>query len=122
MVLIGELIAMVIVLAQTPYQGLWDDLAVVSLFVQWVGLASSAVLCLARPWLVRLGDLPVAVFSYALIVLVTAALTGVVHLWVLGGEVMHWPPRVATITLPSSRSAGLKSGLQMLTGWFWVMV
>jgi len=67
--------------------------------VQWVGLASSAVLCLARPWLVRLGDLPVALFSYALIVLVTGALTGAVHLWVLGGEVMHWGFLARNVTI-----------------------
>lgn len=75
-VLIAELIALMLVLAQQP-PGLvfWTQLAVVSLFLQWLGLSSAALLCLLRRWLARLPLRRAASVSYVLLVALTMALS-----------------------------------------------
>jgi two-component system sensor histidine kinase AlgZ len=51
-VLIAELVAIVIALARHAlHSNFWADLAGSSLFLLWIGLTCSAVLCRARPWL-----------------------------------------------------------------------
>ncbi len=73
-VMIAELLAIVLVLANS-HNDPWSDLGLVSLFVQWIALASAAVLCLARPLLVRFGNTAAALVSYLLLLLVTAIIT-----------------------------------------------
>src|SRR5690606_34303383 len=71
-VVLAELLAFVIALVQAGGRtSLLDELAAVSLFVQWVALSCAGLLCLARPWLTRLGELPAAAIAYAGILLVT---------------------------------------------------
>src|SRR5579864_8037604 len=54
-VLIVELTALVLTLArQSPSVDLWTDLVRTSLFMLWIGLTGSALLCVLRPWLMRL--------------------------------------------------------------------
>jgi two-component system sensor histidine kinase AlgZ len=75
-VVISELLA--IVLTLSPLRGSgdrWNDLSIISLFVQWVGLSSAAVLCLARPWLARMRKTRAATISYLLLLLTTLAIT-----------------------------------------------
>lgn len=49
-VIIGELLAFVLTLAPLSMaQQRWNDLALISLFIQWNGLMCSAALCLLRP-------------------------------------------------------------------------
>ncbi|HEY8520273.1 MAG TPA: histidine kinase [Gammaproteobacteria bacterium] len=67
-VLLAELLAVVLALAR-PSQPFLTELARVSLFVQWLGLTSAGLLCLARP---RLAALPVAWASAAVFVLLMA--------------------------------------------------
>ncbi len=75
-VVICELLAIVLALAPMETGGdRWGDLGIVSLFVQWVGLASAGALCLARGWLSRLGEYAAAGISYLLLLLVTALVT-----------------------------------------------
>jgi two-component system sensor histidine kinase AlgZ len=73
-IVITELLAFVLVLASP---GLLDDpwrsLGLISLLMQWIALTSAAVLCLARPFLYRLGNRGAGVASYLLVLLVTAA-------------------------------------------------
>lgn len=66
----GELLAFVLTLVQ-PGGGSWPLLGLISLYVQWVGLGSAAMLCLLRRPLARFGDIGCALASFGLIMLVT---------------------------------------------------
>ncbi|HHJ13435.1 MAG TPA: sensor histidine kinase [Gammaproteobacteria bacterium] len=72
--LIAELMAMVLVLADQSTDP-WAQLGLVSLFVQWVALASTGALCLARPLLSHLGSQAAVLASYLLLLLVTVAVS-----------------------------------------------
>jgi two-component system sensor histidine kinase AlgZ len=87
-VLVGELLAFVLALAGSrSLDAFWSELAFTSLFVQWVVLGSAAVLCLARPSLLRLGSRTAALASYAL-TLVMTVLCSLATAWVLGAETL----------------------------------
>lgn len=69
MVLIAELVALVIALArQALHDNFWTDLAGGSMFLLWVGLTCSAVLCRARPWLQTMKPQRAAMIAIALLV------------------------------------------------------
>ncbi|MCG3202257.1 MAG: hypothetical protein NFCOHLIN_02137 [Gammaproteobacteria bacterium] len=72
MVVIAEMLAIVIALAGsgTLTQRL-DELALISLFIQWVALACAGVLCALRRWLAGRSEAAVAVLAYAVILAVT---------------------------------------------------
>ena len=71
MVLIGELLAIVLTLAETHNLGDWaSELALKSLFIQWIALSSVALLCLGRSWLNSLPDHWTATLSYLFLLLV----------------------------------------------------
>jgi two-component system sensor histidine kinase AlgZ len=72
-VITGELLAFVLAIARAG-QG-WHDLALISLFIQWVGLTCAALLCACRRLLARLGDVPAGFASYGLVLTVTLALS-----------------------------------------------
>ena len=71
-VVVGELLALVLTLdpAAREHSG-WQNLALISLFIQWVALSSIACLCLLRRVLDRIGNIPAAVVSYTVILLIT---------------------------------------------------
>lgn len=80
-VVIGELLAIVLTLAPMDrLQERWEDLSVISLFVQWVALLSAGVLCLARPWLAKLSEVSAATLSY-LLLLITATIISELTYW-----------------------------------------
>lgn len=72
----GELLAMLLVLgsARTPAD-MWSALSVVSLFVQWVGLATLAVLCACRRWLAGLSAPVAGTLAWLVALAVTAAVS-----------------------------------------------
>ena len=75
-VMVGQLLAFVLALTPyVPHGNLWSDLALISLFVQWVGLTSSGLLCISRRWLRLLGNVTAGVLSYALVLLVILLLS-----------------------------------------------
>jgi two-component system sensor histidine kinase AlgZ len=75
-VVIAELLALVLALAPAPAaQDRWADIGLVSLFIQWVALSCTAVLCISRRWLCRLGNTLAALLGYGLMLLVTLALS-----------------------------------------------
>ena len=85
-IILAELLAIILSLAQSV--GTSDslyDLAVYSLFIQWVALSCVAVLCLARKWLDRLDDLWLATASYLLTLLVSLVITEIA--WLLFGKI-----------------------------------
>jgi two-component system sensor histidine kinase AlgZ len=77
-VVISELLAIVLTLSPLHSSGdRWNDLSIISLFVQWVGLSSAAVLCLMRPLLARMSKTRAATISYFLLLLTTLVITEV---------------------------------------------
>jgi two-component system sensor histidine kinase AlgZ len=77
-VVIAELFAIVLLLAGNPRDP-WSELGIASLFIQWIALSSAAVLCLARPLLMRLSDIAAALTSYLLLMLTTAIVSEVAY-------------------------------------------
>ncbi|HSR63144.1 MAG TPA: histidine kinase [Gammaproteobacteria bacterium] len=82
-VLIGELLAIVLTLAQPGYAAdRFSDLALFSLFIQWIAISCVGLLCVARPYLNRLPDQWAALLSYILVLLV-ALVISVAGWWLL---------------------------------------
>jgi two-component system sensor histidine kinase AlgZ len=73
-VLIAELIAVTLSLAR-PSANFLTELARVSMFLQWLGLTSAALLCYARPQLARLSVAGASAAAFALLMLNTALLS-----------------------------------------------
>ncbi len=109
-VLAGQLLAFVLVLAPTrlSVDG-WRDLAFGSLFIQWVGLSSAALLCISRRWLKRSSNVLAGFISYALILIVTIFLSEI-GFWLLNKGVV--PVQAFSITMPSR---GVDGGSSMVT-------
>jgi two-component system sensor histidine kinase AlgZ len=84
-VIITQLFAFVLALAplEMPLQARWQHLGLVSLFVQWCTLTSSAVLCVLRPWLQRFTNTQVAVASYLIVLLIVLAMSEASYWFVL---------------------------------------
>lgn len=75
-VIIGELLAFILTLAPLSMaQQRWNDLALISLFIQWNGLMCSSILCLLRPVIKNQSQQFVAVSSYLSILLMIALLS-----------------------------------------------
>jgi len=77
-VLIAELTAFVLTIAKhLPGEGesLWLDLARISLFLQWIALTSSGLLCAVRPRLMRMQTRVAILLSYTLLLLVTLVMS-----------------------------------------------
>lgn len=96
-VVISELLAIVLSLSPLRSGDRWNDLSIISLFVQWVGLSSAGVLCLTRPRLARMTQNRAATISYLLLLFTTLVITVVAFL--IGGYLQmdnwnshFWPP------------------------------
>lgn len=78
--LIAEAVALLLVFMDV-IQGepFWRRLFLLSVYVQWIGILSAAVLCLCRESLSRTSPRIVAACSFALLLLVTAAVSYVTH-------------------------------------------
>ena len=69
LVLIGELLVLVLLFAGGEVS--WARFSLMSLFVQWVALASAGVLCWSRARLARFGLVASAVLAFLLILIIT---------------------------------------------------
>lgn len=105
-VILTELLAFVLTLAPLSKIGYdWEyvkenlitDLALISLFMQWITLISMALLCLLRRWLCRLGNLLAGFFSYLLILVVTGLVSELAYQFVIS------PVESLTISSVASR-------------------
>ena len=96
-VLISELLAVVFALVRAPNGPFWPSLGLISLFVQWLGLTGAALLCVARPWLARLGVAAASVAVFALLMLNTAVFS-LLAVEVSGGEAALGAAGVPTST------------------------
>lgn len=81
-VLVAELLALVLALASSAYsRDLWGDLALSSLFIQWVALGTAATLCVARRWLNSRSTLTAALSAFG----ITMAITGLCSMVTVAG-------------------------------------
>ena len=79
LVIIGELLAVMLTLTRAGIDGsALDELALLSWYVQSVGLTAAAALCVSRAWLKRLPEASIAMLSYLLVLLVAAVVAEVV--------------------------------------------
>jgi len=94
-VVIAQLFAFVVVLSPSdlPAEGRWQQLGLISLFVQWCTLGSSAVLCLLRPWICRASNLIVSAISYASVLMIIWLISEISYRYVYPGTyvMQHWP-------------------------------
>lgn len=89
-VICAELLAFVLALG-TAASGFWVVLGLLSLFVQWVALSCTALLCIARRHLQRLGDAAAAVAAWLLVTGMTGLLSVIAHLLLerSGGQAVY---------------------------------
>ncbi len=93
LVIVGELLALLLVLVDAGLAEFnWSQLGLVSFLVQWIVLASAAVLCRLQPLLMRMRPVASGLCSYA-VVLVFTVLFSLLGQWLLlgiGGGVIDW--------------------------------
>ena len=82
-VIIAELLAFMMTLSAPTTDGAWRRLSLISLFVQWVALASTATLCCLKRYLARVSDVMAVIVSYGVIMTIT----------LLVGELAYWGGR-----------------------------
>jgi len=80
-VLISELLAVTFALARSPTTEFLTELARISLFVQWLGLTSAALLCCTRSWLARF-SVPLAATAIFVLLLLNTALLSELTVWI----------------------------------------
>lgn len=105
-VLLGELFSFVLVITKSGHnRAFWNELALVSLFVQWVGLSNAALLCVSRMWLSQLNGALAGMISYVMVLLVTGVATGLaakaLH------QPLHWELLIQNLTIASIITAVL---------------
>ena len=83
-VIIAQLAAFVLALAplDIPLAQRWNNLGMISLYVQWCALGSCTVLCIVRPWLCGMTNIQAGIISYLLILLVIALITELAY-WLI---------------------------------------
>ena len=79
LVLISQLLALILTLAQlSTIELFWVELALKSLFIQWVTLCSTALLCLLGKWLSGWHTVTLALLAFTVIQGITALFSGMV--------------------------------------------
>jgi len=80
-VLGAQMLAFVLVLAAGWQEGqLWEQVSLVSLYVQWIALASAGILCLARGFLARRSDWAAGAVSWLVMMGLAALGSEIAHL------------------------------------------
>jgi two-component system sensor histidine kinase AlgZ len=92
-ILLAELLAIILTLAQPPYvNNPLVDLAMHSLFIQWVALSCTGVLCLLRGRLRQSSDQSAAIISYTATLAITFIIAELAW-WILSREAGYSYPR-----------------------------
>lgn len=74
MIIIAELLAFVLTLATPSARGGdWDYLSLISIYILWIALCSTALLCSLKPWLSKLNNNMAALAAFCLLLLTTTA-------------------------------------------------
>lgn len=115
-VVIAELLAIVITLiTRRLFDNLFQDLALISLFMQWIGLASAAALCAARRFLNRLPNARALGFAYLLLLAVELVVSeaAVWVLWASGGSASPRPDWYAYFHIQNFTVAAILEALAL---------
>lgn len=92
-VIISELLAILLTLSPLKSSGdRWNDLSIISLFVQWVGLSSAGLLCITRKYLAQLSERWAAISSYGLLLLTTLVITELAFWLGSSFNLENWSP------------------------------
>ncbi len=76
-VIIGELLVFILVVARAGFgEVALHELALLSLYVQWIGMSAAAALCLSRRWLSQYRERVAAALSYLLVMTVITVVCG----------------------------------------------
>lgn len=111
-IIIAEMLAFILTLAgSTPRQG-WQDLGLISLFVQWVALLSVLLLCLTRPWLAKFENQQAGIISFFLINLITILVTEICFNYVAISSIDRSPAGHLNLVL---RNLGISVIVSLLT-------
>ena len=117
-VVVGTLLAFILVLspvATTTHW--WRDLALNALFIQWVALSSTGLLCTSRRWLSMLGNTGAGVAAYALILVVSLVCSEAAY-WLVARPVLDAEFFVAEVSdtdiVPGSVPLGTMWHLEFL--------
>lgn len=118
-VVVAQLFVFILLLASWKPDGHgWDQLGVLSLFVQWIALASLGSLCALRGWLMRFRPLPAAFLSYAVLLLVTLLVSIIGYRLLTPLAVAEQAPDLAIFLLRSLGMAAIIGAL--LLRYFYV--
>lgn len=100
LVLLGELLAVALTLADTGLAVFqWERLGILSFLIQWIVLASAALLCPLRQWLGQLQAWQAGVICYLLVLLVTLVCSAV-GLWMVSPEQgINWPSLLTSLLI-----------------------
>lgn len=80
LILVLELIAMVLALAsETGFNSLFIHLALISMYIQWIGLSSAALLCLLRRYRVLNRPVKTTILSLLVVTVMTAIMATVAY-------------------------------------------
>lgn len=90
-VLAAELFALVLALASPADHALWQRLGLISVFILWIVLTSTTVLCRLRPWLMRRTIASASLCAMLTILFMTALSTFML-------TVILWMPGVTLLT------------------------
>ena len=72
LIVLCELLAFILSLASGPLNAsLWERLASYSFFIQWNAIVDASVLCMSRPYLRKLPNIPALILLYSVLVLNT---------------------------------------------------
>ncbi len=91
-VIVAQMLAILIALVTRRISvNLFHDLLLISLFVQWIGLASAGALCVSRKYLNRLSNLRAFGMAYLLLLCVTWLVTESAVWLLFGFDKIHTP-------------------------------
>lgn len=97
-ILMAELLALILSLSHIgSLTSFWRNLALTSLFIQWIALSSITVLCRLGARLNRLRPAASALIAYALVMLITLAISGLTALfleWVSGQQFVDYAQKL----------------------------
>ena len=118
-VLVGELLVFLLLLT-APGEDWLGELAMISLFVQWVALASAGLLCATRGLLTALGDAAAGIAAWVLVLTVTALL-GEAAWWLVEqpspGATQHLPFQLRNLAISAIVSAAALRYLYVQHQW-----
>ena len=92
-VLVSELFAFFLALApiDVPLTQRWNQLGLISLFIQWCSLMSCVFLCLARPYLKKFTNRQAGIISFIIILSVILIVSELTYLFIYKNSITLYP-------------------------------